>query len=437
MIDRYTRKEMSALFEPEHRLKLWLDVEKAATRALMEKGAIDPAAARIFLDSAPVINTRRMAEIEEETRHDVIAFLTMISEQLPPPARAILHFGMTSQDLVDTAQSLFLLEAIDLLSRGLDRFSGILRTQALKHRNTLTVGRSHGVHGEPIVFGVKFLAWFAEFRRHEERLRHVRETMRVGKMSGAMGTAVHIDPATEEVILFSLGLKPEEMATQVVSRDRHAELVSTLALIGASFEKIAVEIRHLQRTEVREVEEPFSPGQKGSSAMPHKRNPVGAENVSGLSRLLRSYAQAAFENVALWHERDISHSSVERVILPDAFILLDYMIDRMGGILADLVVYPDQMKKNLDLTGGLVYSQTVLLALVRTGIPRETAYRIVQDAAMQTWKGEGHLKETLGRHPDLPHFVDSRVWESAFSPEPFMKNIDALYQRVLGTDGSA
>lgn len=437
MIDRYTRKEMSALFEPEHRLKLWLDVEKAATRALMEKGAIDPAAARIFLDSTPVINTRRMAEIEEETRHDVIAFLTMVSEQLPSPARAILHFGMTSQDLVDTAQSLFLLEAIDLLSRGLDRFSGILRSQALKHRNTLTVGRSHGVHGEPIVFGVKFLAWFAEFRRHEERLRHVRETMRVGKMSGAMGTAVHIDPATEEVILFSLGLKPEEMATQVVSRDRHAELVSTLALIGASLEKIAVEIRHLQRTEVREVEEPFSPGQKGSSAMPHKRNPVGAENISGLSRLLRSYAQAAFENVALWHERDISHSSVERVILPDAFILLDYMIDRMGGILADLVVYPDQMKKNLDLTGGLVYSQTVLLALVRTGIPRETAYRIVQDAAMQTWKGEGHLKETLGRHPDLPHFVDSRVWESAFSPEPFMKNIDALYQRVLGTDGSA
>lgn len=437
MIDRYTRKEMSALFEPEHRLKLWLDVEKAATRALMEKGAIDPAAARIFLDSTPVINTRRMAEIEEETRHDVIAFLTMVSEQLPSPARAILHFGMTSQDLVDTAQSLFLLEAIDLLSKGLDRFSGILRSQALKHRNTLTVGRSHGVHGEPIVFGVKFLAWFAEFRRHEERLRHVRETMRVGKMSGAMGTAVHIDPATEEVILFSLGLKPEEMATQVVSRDRHAELVSTLALIGASLEKIAVEIRHLQRTEVREVEEPFSPGQKGSSAMPHKRNPVGAENISGLSRLLRSYAQAAFENVALWHERDISHSSVERVILPDAFILLDYMIDRMGGILADLVVYPDQMKKNLDLTGGLVYSQTVLLALVRTGIPRETAYRIVQDAAMQTWKGEGHLKETLGRHPDLPHFVDSRVWESAFSPEPFMKNIDALYQRVLGTDGSA
>jgi adenylosuccinate lyase len=434
MIDRYTRKEMGALFETGHRLKIWLDVEKAATRALMEKGAVDSEAARLFLDSSPEIRVQRMEEIEQETRHDVIAFLTMISEQLPVPARSILHFGMTSQDLVDTAQSLFLLEAIALLEREMERFLKVLRGQALRHRTTLTVGRSHGVHGEPIVFGVKFLSWYSEFRRHEERLRHARETMRVGKMSGAMGTAVHIDPGTEEVILFSLGLKPEEMATQVVARDRHAELLSTLALIGASLERIAVEIRHLQRTEVREVEEPFAPGQKGSSAMPHKRNPVGAENITGLARLLRSYAQAAYEDVALWHERDISHSSVERVVLPDSFILLDYMLHRMGGILESLIVYPEQMKRNLDLTGGLVYSQAVLLALVRTGLPRETAYRIVQDAAMRTWKGEGHLRETLRNHPELPGNADPESWETAFSPEPFMKNIDMLYERVLGPD---
>ncbi|AKS23544.1 MAG: Adenylosuccinate lyase [Leptospirillum sp. Group II 'C75'] len=437
MIERYTRKDMGALFETEHRLRIWLEVEKAATRALMEKGVVDPEAARLFLDSSPEIRVRRMEEIERETRHDVIAFLTMISEQIPAPSRSILHFGMTSQDLVDTAQSLFLLEAIDLLQRGMDRFSGILREQALRHRGTLTVGRSHGVHGEPIVFGVKFLSWYSEFGRHKERLRHARETMRVGKMSGAMGTAVHIDPATEEMILFSLGLKPEEMATQVVARDRHAELLSTLALIGASLERIAVEIRHLQRTEVREVEEPFAPGQKGSSAMPHKRNPVGAENITGLARLLRSYAQAAYEDVALWHERDISHSSVERVVLPDSCILLDYMLHRMGDILKDLIVYPEQMQRNLDLTGGLVYSQAVLLALVRTGLPRETAYRIVQDAAMRTWKGEGHLRDTLRTHPDLPENADPRLWESAFSPEPFMKNIDALYERVLGPEAGA
>lgn len=431
MIDRYTRKTMKSFFEQEHRLESWLEVERAATRVLSDKGLVDPRAAKLFLDATILLDVARMEEIEAETRHDVIAFLTMVSEQLPEPARAILHFGMTSQDLVDTAQSLILMKATDHLFAGMHRFAEILKSLALAHRKTVMVGRSHGIHGEPIVFGVKFLAWYAEFRRNEERLAHARETMRVGKMSGAMGTAVHIDPETEEAILDSLNLKPEEMATQVVSRDRHAELMSVLALIGASLEKISVEIRHLQRTEVREVEEPFRKGQKGSSAMPHKRNPIGAENITGLARLLRSYAQAAYENVALWHERDISHSSVERVILPDAFLLLDYMLDRLGTILKDLIVYPDRMKENLDLTGGLVYSQAVLLTLVRSGLSRETAYRIVQDAAMQTWQGEGTLRETLVRHPDFPKTLDPAEWEESFSPDQYMKSIDALYQRVL------
>ncbi len=431
MIDRYTRETMKALFAPEHRLEIWLEVERAATRVLSEKGMVDSRAANLFLNASVRLDSVRMEEIEAETRHDVIAFLTMVSEQLPEPARAILHFGMTSQDLVDTAQSRILTDATDHVLEGMKRFSEILKSLALAHRKTVMVGRSHGIHGEPIVFGVKFLSWYAEFRRHEDRLRHARETMRVGKMSGAMGTAVHIDPDTEEAILASLNLKPEEMATQVVSRDRHAELMSVIALIGTSLEKISVEIRHLQRTEVREVEEPFRKGQKGSSAMPHKRNPIGAENISGLARLLRSYAQAAYENVALWHERDISHSSVERVILPDGFLLLDYMLDRLGTILRDLVVYPDRMQENLDLTGGLVYSQAVLLTLVRSGLSREKAYRIVQDAAMQTWQGEGTLRETLVRHPDFPKTLDPREWEESFSPEQYMKSIDALYRRVL------
>lgn len=432
MIDRYARKRMKDLFDAKHRLDVWLDVEKAATRVLARRGIVDQEAARLFQDSKVEPDIRRMEEIEEETRHDVIAFLTMVSEKLPQEARAILHFGMTSQDLVDTAQSLVLLDAVDLIFKNMERFMEILRVKALEHRKTLMVGRSHGIHGEPIVFGVKFLAWHAEFQRHVGRLKQARENMRVGKMSGAMGTAVHIAPDIESDILETLGLKPEDMATQVVSRDRHAELISALALIGTTLEKIAVEIRHLQRTEVHEVEEPFRKGQKGSSAMPHKRNPVGTENISGLARLLRSYAQAAFENVALWHERDISHSSVERVILPDSFQLLDYMLDRLGGILEGLVVYPERMRSNLDLTGGLVYSQSVLLALVKTGLSREKAYKIVQDAAMQTWSGEGSFMETLARHPDFPDTLTSSVLEKAFDPEQYMHNIDALYKRVLG-----
>jgi adenylosuccinate lyase len=432
MIDRYARKRMKDLFDAKHRLDVWLDVEQAATRVLSRRGIVDTEAARLFLDSKVEPDIRRMEEIEEETRHDVIAFLTMVSEKLPQEARAILHFGMTSQDLVDTAQSLVLLDAVDLIFKNMERFMEILRVKALEHRKTLMVGRSHGIHGEPIVFGVKFLAWHAEFQRHVGRLKLARENMRVGKMSGAMGTAVHIAPDIESNILETLGLKPEDMATQVVSRDRHAELISALALIGTTLEKIAVEIRHLQRTEVHEVEEPFRKGQKGSSAMPHKRNPVGTENISGLARLLRSYAQAAFENVALWHERDISHSSVERVILPDSFQLLDYMMDRLGGILEGLVVYPERMRSNLDLTGGLVYSQSVLLALVKTGLSREKAYKIVQDAAMQTWSGEGSFMETLARHPDFPDTLTSSVLEKAFDPEQYMLNIDALYKRVLG-----
>ncbi len=442
MIDRYCRAPMKGLFEPEHRLKTWLRVEREVTRVLASRGLVEAEGARIVVETPVRIDIARMEAIEDETRHDVIAFLTMISEQLPEKGRAVLHYGMTSSDLVDTAQNLLVSQALHIVSDELHRFVGVLETQALSHRNTLMVGRSHGIHGEPIVFGMKFLSWTSEFRRHQDRLLRAASSIRVGKLSGAMGTAVTIPPEIEEDILAGLGLAAEPAATQVVSRDRHAELFSVLAGIGASLERIAVEIRHLQRTEVQEAEEPFRPGQKGSSAMPHKRNPVGSENITGLARLLRSYAGAALENVALWHERDISHSSVERVILPDAFCLTDYMLDRMGTILRDLVVYPDRMRKNLDATGGLVYSQSVLLELVRHGLPREDAYRIVQEAAMATYREGGQFRDRLRGHPDFPKGQEwAGFLDQAFDPVRFTHNIDGIYRRVLGarigTDGES
>lgn len=432
MIDRYCRPPMKGLFETEHRLKTWLRVERAVTRVLLEKNMVDPAGARAVLDTPVRIEVARMEEIETLTRHDVIAFLTMVSEQMAPVGQSVLHYGLTSSDLVDTAQNLLVMDAMKILRNELLRFLGILKTQALAHKDTLMVGRSHGIHGEPVVFGMKFLSWHAEFSRHLDRFDRAARSMQVGKLSGAMGTAVTISPEVEEEILAGLGLSAEPAATQVVARDRHAELFSLFAGIGSSLERIAVEIRHLQRTEVREAEEPFLPGQKGSSAMPHKRNPVGSENVTGLARLLRSHAQAALENVALWHERDISHSSVERVILPDAFCLLDYMLDRMGTILRDLVVYPDRMRRNLDMTGGLVYSQSVLLELVRRGMTREQAYRVVQDAAMATYREEGHFRETLLRHPDFPKEAEwAGFLDDAFDPARFTHNIEGIYRRVL------
>ncbi len=424
---------MKGLFETEHRLKTWLRVEREVTRVLSARGLVDPEGARMVLETPVRIDIPRMEAIEAETRHDVIAFLTMVSEQMPEKGRAVLHFGLTSTDLVDTAQNLLVSDALHIVTDELHRFAGILEGQARAHRNTLMVGRSHGIHGEPIVFGMKFLSWFSEFRRHQDRLSRAWASMRVGKLSGAMGTAVTIPPDLEEEILRGLGLSVEPAATQVVSRDRHAELFSVLAGIGSSLERIAVEIRHLQRTEVQEVEEPFRPGQKGSSAMPHKRNPVGSENITGLARLLRSYAGAALENVALWHERDISHSSVERVILPDAFCLVDYMLDRMGTILRDLVVYPERMRRNLDATGGLVYSQTVLLALVKNGLAREEAYRIVQEAAMETYREGGQFREHLLRHPNFPGGDEwTGFLDQAFDPARFTHNIEGIYRRVLG-----
>ena len=432
MIDRYTRPVMRAIFDVDHRLEVMFHVEKVSAKVLAEKGIIDQQKVSELLGAKVRLDPKRMDEIEQTTRHDIISFLTMISEQLPEGARSILHYGMTSQDLIDTAGALVYLEAIDQIQHSLDAFKSILKEQALAHKNTLMVGRTHGIHGEPIVFGAKFLSWYAEMERHSERLSHARRTMSVGKMSGAMGTAVHISPALETAILSELSLKPESMATQVVARDRHAELFSTLALIGSGLERIAVEIRHLQRTEVREAEEPFRPGQKGSSAMPHKRNPIGSENITGLARLLRSYSQAAFENVALWHERDISHSSVERVIGPDAFGLLDYMLVRLGGILKDLIIYPERMKQNLEMTRGLVYSQSVLLALTRAGLPRETAYKIVQDAAMQTWSGTNDLLTNLKIHVDMPASFPESELLAAFDPAPFLLGLDEIYDRVLG-----
>lgn len=432
MIDRYCRVPMKGLFENEHRLKTWLRVEREVTRVLAFRGLVDPEGAKIVLETPVVIDIPRMEAIEAETRHDVIAFLTMVSEQMAEKGRAVLHYGLTSTDLVDTAQNLLVADALHIVRNELHRFLEILKAQALLHKTTVMVGRSHGIHGEPIVFGMKFLSWHAEFLRHAERLDRAARIMRVGKLSGAMGTAVTISPEVEEEILSSLGLSVEPVATQVVSRDRHAELFSVFAGLGSSLERIAVEIRHLQRTEVREAEEPFRAGQKGSSAMPHKRNPVGSENITGLARLLRSYAQAALENVALWHERDISHSSVERVILPDAFCLVDYMLDRMGTILRDLVVYPERMLKNLEATGGLVYSQSILLELVRQGMTRESAYRVVQDAAMATYREGGHFRQHLLAHPEFPKGSEwAGFLDQAFDPARFTHNIEGIYRRAL------
>lgn len=428
MIDRYTRPEMGAVWSQAEKYAAWLRVELAVCEAYCRRGHIPPdALARITANAR--VDPARIDAIEARVRHDVIAFLTNLEEALGADSRYV-HVGLTSADVVDTALALQLRKASDLLIAGLERLREVLRELALKHKDTLAVGRTHGVHAEPITFGLKAAVWYAEAGRNHERLRRAKETVRVGKISGAVGTFAHVEPDVEAEVCRALGLEPAPISTQIVERDRHAEFVAALAIVAASLEKIAVEIRTLQRTEILEAEEPFTEGQKGSSAMPHKRNPVACEQVCGLARLVRANAQAALENVALWGERDISHSSVERVILPDSTILVDYMLHQMIRILEGLQVYPERMRENFERSHGLLYSQRVLLKLAEKGLPRQRAYEIVQANAMTAWREQRSFQELLARDPDVTARLSPAELKECFEPGWYLRNVDAIYRRL-------
>ncbi|HEU5188802.1 MAG TPA: adenylosuccinate lyase [Methylomirabilota bacterium] len=428
MIDRYSRPEMARIWSQEAKYANWLRVELAVCEVYARRGLI-PGDALNRIKAKARVDPYRIDEIEQTTRHDVIAFLTNLEESIGTDSRYV-HIGMTSSDVLDTALALSLQEASDLLLAGLERLRGALRALAITHKRTLCVGRSHGIHAEPMTFGLKAALWYAEAGRNLERLRRARETVRVGKISGAVGTFAHIDPDVEEEACHLLGLEPAPVSSQIVQRDRHAEFVATLAIVAASLEKIAVEIRSLQRTEIGEVEEPFAEGQKGSSAMPHKRNPVGSENITGLARLVRANAGAAFENVALWHERDISHSSVERVILPDSTILVDYMLHRFSGILEGLRVYPERMRENIERSFGLMYSQRVLLRLTGAGLARQAAYEIVQRNAMRAWTDRRSFQTLLAADPGVTAHLDADALAECFDPAWYLRNVDAIYRRL-------
>jgi len=419
---------MARIWSQETRYDNWLRVELAVCEVYARRGVI-PGDALNRIKAKAKVDPRRIDEIEAITRHDVIAFLTNLEEAIGADSRFV-HIGMTSSDVLDTALALQLQQACEILLADLERFRAAVRALALAHRTTLCVGRSHGIHAEPMTFGLKAALWYAEAGRNLERLRRARETVRVGKISGAVGTFAHIDPDVEEEACHVLGLEAAPVSSQLVQRDRHAELMTTLAIIAASLEKVALEIRALQRTEIGEAEEPFAEGQKGSSAMPHKRNPVGSENITGLARLIRANAGAALENVALWHERDISHSSVERVILPDSTILLDYMLHRMSGILEGLRVYPERMRENMERSFGLMYSQRVLLRLTESGLPRQQAYEIVQKNAMRAWSERTSFRELLAADPAVTARLAPAALAECFDPAWYLRNVDAIYRRL-------
>jgi adenylosuccinate lyase len=430
MIERYTRPEMSAVWSDEARYQRWLDVELAVCDVLAERGVIPAEAVRTIRAKAR-FDVPRIEAIEREVRHDVIAFLTCVAEFVGPESRWI-HFGMTSSDVLDTALALQIRDAGRLLLAGVDRCTLALRARALEHRDTPMVGRTHGIHAEPTTFGLKLLVFYEEMRRNRVRLVAALDEAAVGKISGAVGTFAHLEPAIEEEACRRLGIGFEPAATQVVQRDRHAALLSALALIASSLDQFAVEFRHLARTEVREVEEEFGAGQKGSSAMPHKRNPWRLENVSGLARLVRGYAGVALENLALWHERDISNSSVERVILPDATSVVDFMLQRFAGLTESLVVRPERMQENLELTRGLVYSGRLLLELAAKGRAREEAYRLVQRHAMETWERGGDFRERVLADPEITQLLSKEEIDRAFSLDAALGQVGAIFARTLG-----
>ncbi len=429
MIERYTRAEMGALWTDQARFGSWLETELAVCEALAARGEI-PAEDIETIRTRARFDTDRIAEVDAQVGHDVIAFLTCVAENVGSASRHI-HHGLTSSDVVDTAQALVTVRAADLLLDGLRSLQQVLRRRAEEHKRTIMVGRTHGIHAEPYTLGLKFANWHAEARRNERRLEAAKEEMRHAKISGSVGTYAHLGPEIEADALGRLGLIPEPVSTQVVPRDRHAQFFCVLGLIASSIDRIGTEIRHLQRSDVREVEEPFARGQKGSSSMPHKRNPVGCENVCGLARVVRAHVQAALENVALWHERDISHSSVERVILPDATILCDYMLARITRILDGLLVYPERMRQNLAMTHGLIYSQAVLLALTDRGLERDAAYAIVQRNAMRTWAGEGEFRTLLAADDALTAVLNTSQLEACFDADRFLTHIDEIFRRVF------
>jgi adenylosuccinate lyase len=423
---------MGRIWEQENRYRQWLNVELAVVAAMSQLGQIPSQAAQEIADKA-AFDVDRIDEIEREVRHDVIAFLTSVAEHVGDSARYI-HLGLTSSDILDTSLALLLREAADILLDDIQVLLEVLKRRALEHRDTVMIGRSHGIHAEPVTFGLKLALWYAEMDRNRQRLRRAQQIISVGKISGSVGTYANVDPEVEQLACVQLGLKPAPISTQIIQRDRHAEYFSTLAIVASSIEKIAIEIRHLQRTEVLEAEEYFAKEQKGSSSMPHKRNPIGSENLSGLARLVRSNAMAAMENIPLWHERDISHSSVERVIAPDSTILLDYMLHRLTGLLDKLVVYEDRMKANLESTGGLFFSQLVLLALTEGGLDRDEAYRLIQRNAMAVWNEDCNFKDQLAADPEVMEHLSKGELEKLFDLNYFLKHVDTIFSQVFGEE---
>jgi len=435
MIPRYSRPEMARIWSDENKFATWLRVELAATEVLAERGVV-PKEALEAIRTRARFDVARIDAIEHEVQHDVIAFVSNVAENVGPEGRWV-HWGLTSSDVVDTALALLMKEACGLILEDIRALADAVRKRAHEHKTTPMIGRTHGVHAEPMTFGLKLALWWAELQRDLARLERARDTISVGKLSGAVGTFSHLPPEVEEEVCRRLGLRPAPVASQVLQRDRHAEVMATLALTGASLEKFATEIRALQKTEVREVEEPFAQGQKGSSAMPHKRNPVGAEQVTGLARLLRGNALAALENVALWHERDISHSSVERVIIPDSFLALDHMLRRMTKIVGGLTVNAERMRRNLDSTRGLVFSGPLLLELTARGMRREDAYRVVQEHAMEAWKTEGDFRARVAADPAVRAVLTEKDLDEVFRLERYLGHVDAIFARVFGAGGGA
>ena len=430
MIDRYALPKMKALWGLKHKYQTWLRIEILVLEALARHGWV-PKRALSKVKSRAKVDVETIAEIERVVKHDVVAFLTAVSRSVGPEGR-YLHWGLTSSDILDTSLAILMKEAAEIILDGLAHLLKVIGELADRHKETLMIGRSHGVHGEPITFGLKMAIWYEETKRNIQRMEEAKAVISVGKISGSMGTFAHLDPEVEAHVCSKCGLKPAPVSSQIIQRDRHAQYLTALAILASSIDKFATEIRHLQRTEVLEVEEPFSEGQKGSFSMPHKRNPIGCENLSGLARVVRANALAGLENIALWHERDISHSSVERIIIPDSTILVDFMLNRFIGILRNLQIYPERMRLNLGMTRGLIYSQKLLLALVEKGLSREKAYEAVQRNAMKAWRDGDSFEELAREDPLIRKALSLRELKSCFDPKYFLKHLDEIYKRVFG-----